>query len=189
MSLKSHAPKAFIEGWSRAFGEVAAAGWLLREAFPQRWLRFPALPGSKRCPETVEEHLEVLHRLLVLGDELFGNGKRVWQVQDQDWCDPASLNWREPAQGFFMQTRDEDGMDGLHLRVDISRPHWPPPDLPELARQIAMDRVRALFVDLQSERVLAPYDGDFDLICASPDDLPVVRERHRAWLSEHPLGL
>jgi hypothetical protein len=186
---KSHAPKPFIEGWSRAFGDVAATGWLLRKAFPQRWVRFHALPQSKRFPETEEEHLVVLRRLLVLGDDLFGKGHRVWQVHHNEWCDPSRVDWRQEAQGFLMPTTKEDGMDGLHLNVNISRPHWPPPDLPELVRQIALDRTRALYVDLEVGRVLAPYDGGVDIICTGPEEVATLRQSHPNWLSTHPLGL
>ena len=186
---KSHAPKAFIEGWSRQFSDVPAAGWLLRTAFPDRWVRFHALPGSKRYAETAAERQVILQRARQLGDTLFGQERRIWLVKHIGWFARNEVEDHRPAPGYLMPVRSGDDSPADLLCVAISRPSWPPKGFADLTIDIAEDHSRALFADLDSGRVLAPYDGGFDLISATSSERDALRETFLGWLSSHPMGL
>jgi hypothetical protein len=63
--------------WDHCFPDCQPIGPQLRVAFPERWVRFHSLSGSKRYPENGGEYAEVLARHNSVLGELVRRGSQV----------------------------------------------------------------------------------------------------------------
>src|SRR4051812_30619921 len=63
--------------WQSRFPDCEPVAHLLRASFPDRWVRFHSLPGSKRYPEDEGEYAIVLSRHDRILGELLGSGRNV----------------------------------------------------------------------------------------------------------------
>lgn len=76
----------------------------------------------------------------------------------------------------------------MHLYLSVSRVGSP--ELTSLVRLVADDRAREVIVADRGLRWLYhPYDGGADVIAPSTAVRDELRDRYRAWLSQHPRGL
>src|SRR5215813_15503739 len=72
--------KTFQTEWLRHHEGRQPIGWMLRESgLP--WVRFHALPGSKRYAENEDERQTIIFRANVLGDRLLCAGTPCWLVE------------------------------------------------------------------------------------------------------------
>jgi len=67
--------------WNEQFPDSPPVGFMLRQAYPQRWLRIHSLPESKRFAETKEEYTELLLRHNIVATETLGEGSRCYLIQ------------------------------------------------------------------------------------------------------------
>jgi hypothetical protein len=151
----------FAALWRGWFPDVPPVGHLLRDAYPERWLRVHSLPGSKRYAGTDAEWGELLRRMNAVATDVLGEGacalvEPAWA--EDEWGAPVEATWRSGA-------------------------------FDALLRRVADDETRAVFVALDSGRVFAPYDGGADLFLRDAVERDAFRARYGAWLSAHPLGL
>jgi hypothetical protein len=79
MNLAAPLHQQFRTDWSNRFGSLPPIGWVLRES-GRPWIRFHALPASKRYPEDAAERATILARAYALGGEILGEGKECWCV-------------------------------------------------------------------------------------------------------------
>jgi hypothetical protein len=163
-----------------------------------RWVRFHALPDSKRYPETEGEYGMVLARHntvlaeLVNGPELLvvtagysdaPEPREPCRSQETVAVHPAATYWTSVCEG------DEPGFESwVHLYV--SQVAWSGGCLDLLLRRVA-DHVigNALLADVGLRWLYHPYDGGMDVILSSSGERDALRDRHRNWLSTHPAGL
>ena len=181
--------RAFADRWRSAFEDVPPLGFRLRPAFPDRWVRFHALPGSKRDAHSSAERKEVLHRANSLGAALFGTGAPIWLVVPQEgplaatWIAAhgarKALAWRDP---------DEDPSEAWKWVFYAAVARWQPSAFDDLFQGTADDRGQVVLTDPEASRVLAPYDGGFDVIW-SPAEVSRLRRRFASWLSLRGDGL
>ncbi len=66
-----------LADWDRCFPDCEPIGHHLRVTFPERWVRFHSLPGSKRYPEDETDYVEVLARHNAILGELAHPGTQV----------------------------------------------------------------------------------------------------------------
>ncbi|WP_284164067.1 hypothetical protein [Frigidibacter sp. SD6-1] len=178
----------FEATWHRLFGLTPPLGHMLRYDHFDRWTRFHALPGSKRYADSETERQIILHRGNQLGSECFFKGEKVWLVSCL-W--PGALDHAVPQGAFDLSLglsrrctfRVEDGDDiEEHLAYSDMVP-WQPGAFDHLLTDIAEDRCRALFFSAASGRVLAPYDGGFDIIGDDRFWIDGLERRYRSWMS------
>ncbi|MEV0456725.1 DUF3885 domain-containing protein [Catellatospora methionotrophica] len=55
-------PQALNGLWEQQWPECPPVAYLLGSRYPDRWVRFHTLPGSKRYPENEDEYRTVLNR-------------------------------------------------------------------------------------------------------------------------------
>ena len=171
-------------------------------AVRDRWVRFHALPGFKRYPETGNEYRIVLARHnTVLAELVAARELLVVTVGYSDAAEP-----REPCRspetvavhpGATYWTSvcidDEPAFESwMHLYV--SQLAWSAGCLDPLLRQVADDVIADVLLADVGLRWLYhplyhPYDGGMDVILSSSGERDAVRDRHRDWLSTHPAGL
>lgn len=64
--------RALTAAWARSWPDADPIGHQVRAAYPDRWIRFHTLPGSKRYAEPVGEYAEIARRQRVVLAELLG---------------------------------------------------------------------------------------------------------------------
>lgn len=186
--------------WDRRFPNCEPIGHHLRVAFPEQWVRFHSLPGSKRYPADDAEYGEVLARHNTVLGELTRPGARVVLVTtgysgspvpsrsytEVAAFDPCAASWRSIA-----MHRVEEGFDEpSYWHLFASTWEWRPGLFDPLVRLVADGVVANLLVVAPDCRwVLHPYDGGMDVIAELPEAQRLLRAKYSGWLSARADGL
>ncbi|HUF27043.1 MAG TPA: hypothetical protein VMM18_08710 [Gemmatimonadaceae bacterium] len=191
--------KSIRARWRSLFGDCPPLGFLLRESFPDRWLRIHSLRSGKRYPETAVEVATMLSRHNTVATELLGDGAPCVVIANPA---PNPLHARGQrsrrqldALGFrpVMIVEEPDtpvGADGWHIPLSAASIRWREGALNDVLEDVAHDLVSPLLiVAIESGRVYAPYDGGADLFLCSPAERDAHRERWSEWLPTHSSGL
>ena len=173
----------FQADWSRHYGALLPIGWHIRQDEARPWVRFHALPLSKRYAEDEAERATVLFRANSLGDEILGPGTSCWIVE-------ARSNESDgPGELWMKSAEDDDDPDSLVWCFYVRSEDWQPGRYNEKLLAIADDQPdRAIWMSRDTGSVLAPYDGGFDLFLPTWEEVSTVKTDWRDWLSDHPAG-
>jgi hypothetical protein len=66
-----------LSQWDHQFPDCEPVAHWLRAAFPDRWVRFHSLPGSKRYPDDESEYVTVLYSHNHILSQLVGSARKV----------------------------------------------------------------------------------------------------------------
>lgn len=170
----------------------------MRRAYPDRWVRFHSLPGSKRYPDDETEYgilLERHHTLLAeLGpndDELYvvtrewnGDPEAVTRMADLQRVDPDAQHWSSCV-------HDDDFPDDiLYQHEYISRRPRNRQALDPLLRLVADEVIAGVtLAPLDLRWLYHPYDGGGDVFAPSAAVRDDLKAAHPDWLSMHPSGM
>jgi hypothetical protein len=189
-----------LDDWDRRFPDCEPIGHRLRAAFPERWVRFHSLPGSKRYPEGDAESAEVLARHNAILAELASPGTQVVLVTtgyseslvpsrsypEVVAFDPYASPWRTVA----MHRVEEGFAEPCYWHLFAGAWDWHPGAFDPLIRLVADGAVANVLVAAPDCRwVLHPYDGGMDVITESPEARRLLRATYAAWLSARADGL
>jgi hypothetical protein len=189
-----------LTDWQRWFPNCDPIAHCLRVAFPDRWVRFHSLPGSKRYPEDEAEYATAFERHNRILGELARPGQTVvllstgysqspepirsqpeWQV-----LDPGAVSWWTVA----MHETDADFADPSYWHVFASTREWRPRVFDPLVRLVADDVLRNVMVVAPDCRwLLHPYAGGMDVIAESQTARDRFKAGYAGWLSARPDGL
>ena len=183
MTLTSPTVPQFQAEWSRHYGPRLPIGWHLRADEARPWVRFHALPLSKRYAEDDAERATILSRANSLGDEILGASNSCWIVEARsDGSNGSGEFWRESA--------ESDDLDSAMWRFYIRSEDWRSGKYNEHLLAIADDRPnRVIWMRRDTGSVFAPYDGGFDLFLPTWQEVNAIKLDRWAWLSDHPAGL
>lgn len=188
---------ALSQLWDERWPGCAKLPYGLRAA-RDRWVRFHALPGSKRYPDTADEYRIVLARHNTVLAEL-ATGSAVLVVtagysvtpEPTEPCRSPETVVAHPDAVYWTSVciDDEPGFESwMHLYVGLLA--WSEGCLDRLLQQVADDVIaNVMIADLDLQWLYHPYDGGMDVILSSPDARGAMRDWHRDWLSRHPAGL
>jgi len=163
-----------------------------------RWVRFHALPGSKRYPGTEAEYGIVLGRHNTVLNELV-TGPAVLVVtagysagpEPREPCRSPETVAAHPDAIYWTSVCMDDEPDftsWMHLYV--GQVPWSAGCLNLLLRLVADDVVaNVLVADTGLRWLYHPYDGGMDVILPTSAARDARWDRHRHWLSAHPSGL
>lgn len=84
---------------------------------------------------------------------------------------------------------EDDDPDSPMCRFYIRADEWQPGEYDEKLLALADDEIRVIWMRRDNGAVFAPYDGGFDLFPATWEDVALLKEERRDWLSDHPEGL
>ena len=184
-----------LADWQRQFPGCEPVPHWLRTAFPDRWVRFHSLPGSKRYPHSdaeyaiiLDRHNRVMAELTEAGNPVVllsaGYSESTDPVRDEArWraLDPDAIPWR---------TVVYDAADLLYWHVFASERKWAPGGFDPIVRLVADDvRANMMIVAPDCRWLLAPYDGGMDLSMDTRDRRDYLQGRFADWLSARPDGL
>lgn len=178
----------FSDRWRQHYGNAPPLSFALREAFPERWLRFHALPGSRRYPNSDADRTGILLRANTLASETLGEGA-CWLVQpgapELGWPVETANSWSRYNLS-HIATYEHDEVAWPAYTAPTSFRHGAYDDL---LLDVAENRAfRTLWV-AENGHTFAPYDGGFDIFMNSRSDLDPMRSRHIKWLPDTPSGL
>lgn len=187
--------------WDRCFPNCEPIGHLLRVAFPERWVRFHSLPGSKRYADNDAERAEILARHNTILAELAGPGERVVLVTtgyselavpsrtypEVVAFDPGATPWCTLAMHLIEKAWFDEPCY-WHLFTSVRE--WRSGEFDPLLRLVAADKVaNVLIVDPDCRWVFHPYDGGMDVVAESSEARGSLRAKYSAWLSARADGL
>ena len=162
---------------------------LLRQSFPQHWLRIHSLPDMKRYPEDDAERQVVLQRQTQFGTALLGEEAACLVVQSLYAGSPRSpellpaLDWRPIHQ--VVGEDEDDSWDSW-----IAHTVWEPTALAPLLLAIAEDRYEYVaFLSEVTDCIYVPYDGGADGFSFDAALLQRLSQEFVAWRSPLPSGL
>lgn len=139
---------SIAEIWAAHYGDLVAAGHLLRSALPHRWLRIHSLPDSKRYADNAQEYAELLRRHNEVALEILGSNEETillvyaWGTNEDfasaftgfGWAREAGLGEAKP----FCCARSAD--EDVDILVGGCSIHWSAGAWDTLLRDIADDR-------------------------------------------------
>jgi hypothetical protein len=192
--------ETFLARWSVWYPGAPPIGFLLRAAYPERWLRIHSLPGSKRYATSAADYAELLLRHNTVAADLLGGvgapcAVLVCATSEGPWSRnlgaqaalaegdlpfacrlPAAL-WEQRAA--FAEP--------VHLIGGACT--WQVGAFDGFLRAVADDEVKGLVIELERGQVYAPYDGGADLFFATREERDSGRKRYESWVSSRPDGL
>ena len=164
----------FTDSWRRRFSNCEPIAHRLRDAFPDRWVRFHSLPGSKRYPEDGGEYAVVLHRHnRILGDLAFP-GQSVAPLSTGYSCSPESVRLQNDLQRLDpgaspwrtvpMRDPGEEATDPNFWHIFASVWGWRVGLFDPIIRLVADDALaNVMIVDRDCRWLLHPYDAGMDV--------------------------
>jgi hypothetical protein len=183
-------PDNFQANWLRFHGGLPPLAHVLRNAEQTPWVRFHALPNSKRYSENAAERQEILERANTLGTDILASSPDCWLVQCRAEGEPISapsVSLIKPDASFRFSDPEDGEMQWIAVLASV---RWQNGSLDDLLMAIADDQTGpTLLMNGGNGAIFAPYDGGFDLFPASLDEVKRLKGRYADWLSSHPRGL
>jgi hypothetical protein len=188
--------------WAAAWADCPPIAHDMRTWFPDRWVRFHSLPGSRRYATSDDDYQEILRRHLTLLSELVNSGSG--SVSDEvviitaSWSADRDPAGREPEVSQVMPARhwisvvtdDSYPPEPNVTHLWVSMASLTSDGLTRLLRLVADDVTAGVIITTPAVAWLYhPYDGGADVIGATSQQRDELRQRHRQWLSAHPRGL
>lgn len=178
----------FEREWSSFHDNRRPLGWMLRSNKSLAWVRFHSLPNSKRYPENEAEEGVILSRAYSLGNATFGADANCWQIECRAKKELNPPYWDVAVSGTAAMTF-ADGEDEMWC-ANVLETHWRQGTLDPILLAIADEKTGpTMWMDRQTGKIFAPYDGGFDLFVSSPEEVKQLRTQFGDWLSGHPEGL
>lgn len=200
-------PSQFEGIWTSKYPLTPPIAYLLRDAYPERWFRIHSLPESKRYPEDESDWSILLDRqnslisdllgnnsdvLLVAGEYDFdSNNGHVWEFSPVDSIHHLPFTELKPVPLETLNTERNlnEFKPGEFYRLVFSTIHWQSSTWDKLLKEIAYDELRAFFISIANELIIAPYDGGIDIILKDEPTRNIYKTKYKDWLSIHESGL
>lgn len=183
MTRDTAATAEFRRDWAQYHSTCLPLGWMLRGRVGLPWVRFHALPDSKRYADDQAERNIVLSRAHALGDWLLGVDRCCWMIEAETGNPTAPS---EVAQSGAETADPDDPVWSFYAR----RERWRMGTYDAKLLSIADDEPRrAIWMSCDNGVVFAPYDGGFDLFPTSWEAVSQLKAKWPDWLSDHPAGL
>jgi hypothetical protein len=179
------------QSWKRLFGSALPAGFLARNAIPERWLRIHSLPKSKRYAQSEKEQEELIARHNAVASYTLGESSacalfiaRFGESQQWSEAEDLPLNGEQPVH-VMAGTDPDEPVQFFAIPVV-----WHEGAFNDLIVASSEDQTGPLlFANLSTGAAYAPYDGGADLFFPSPAAVGEARSRFSRWLSARGDGL
>lgn len=182
------------EFWKCSLNDIKPEAHSLKHLFKERWVRFHALPGSKRYPETEDEYREILRRHNAVLTELNGARSTYFLVLPE-YSEHKTPTAPEPeligmfSKMSYWRTIDQTEEYGSFWHMHIACVSYSGTEFDGLFRLVADNHVNnVMIISIHQELVFHPYDGGADIVLKSRKERDTLKMRHREWLSSHPEG-
>ena len=179
----------FVHEWSRFHGAATPIEFYTSTHRRAPWVRFHALPNSKRYAENQSERQEVLRRANILGTEILGADTPCWLVKFV--IEESEPMVQPPPVKPDASLRYNYGEDGFYWKASVSSVRWQERIFEDLLFEIADDNGPPFWkwISRFDGAIIAPYDGGFDLFPTSHAKVDWFKRRYPEWLSNRTDGL
>ncbi|MFZ5478000.1 MAG: DUF3885 domain-containing protein [Myxococcota bacterium] len=185
-----------FDAWDERWPDCRPIGHELKWRVTERWVRFHALPGSKRYPDTAEERAEILRRHGAVLEALGAAGS-IYLLRAELSSDPSPEEDPQPTLARFdatwLRTCEEDQGEGeppLYWHVFARVVAWRPGVLDEALLAVADEKLwNILLTPPDLGWIFYPYDGGADVFLPSRAARNRLSRRFRVWLSPREDGL
>jgi hypothetical protein len=203
--------KSLSSHWDTIFPGSPPVGYLFRDLYPERWVRFHSLPESKRHAENQAEYTEIFSRQNQILSELInspeivlltttpsisasphrikkeGRGCLSRRVKKLAKFDPHAEFWRTVA---MHELEDIDGSWVHYWHIFASQRTFTEGCLdPILALVADFVEENVFILSLNDSWLFLPYDGGVDVILPSTWERDCLKDRYKTWLSKESSGL
>ncbi len=187
--------------WEQQFPDCEPIAHHLGMAFPDRWVRFHSLPGSKRYPENEAEYATVLNRHNRILAELTGSERGVVLLStgysesanpvrpqpELERLDPKAMPWRSVP---MHELEEAFAATSCYWHVFASVWEWHQGLFDPIVRLVADDLLaNIMIVNPACRWILHPYDGGMDVIAESSVARDRLKSSYYNWLSARLDGL
>ena len=189
----------FAARWNRWYPNAPPVGFLLRDSYPDRWVRVHTMTGSKRSPNSGWDYAELSRRYNALAGYVLGDQASCALIIVHECGSPLS---RQLAEAGIDASRlsdlgqlpselwDEDeGVFAAPMCIRGAATSWQHGAFDAYFAAVAQDYIKGLLVEEQRGQVVAPYDGGADLFLATSWDVEQAKREFAAWLSLRPDSL
>jgi hypothetical protein len=189
----------FTNYWNIAYPDSLPIGYELKHLFNDRWFRIQSLPESKRYADTPEEEQIILDRQNSLFTDLFGEqsefhilaGLYTNDLSTEQYLEELDFDTYEHLMDIPLhQVRSEEYQDEpTFYQLFLKTERWSENKMDKLLLKIANDEIRLLFINIEQNCVILPYDGGVDVILKDQTTMEVYKQKYSAWLSDREDGM
>lgn len=184
-------PELLKNIWRKQFGNLPPVGYLLKEKYPNRWVRFHSLPDGERYPESDEEWRTVLHRHNTVLNHLIGTNEIVNVISTEVSRNPQPSKQPPATHGSIESAYwqsianvewDDDSEEDLRWHLFLSTIRWGDGVLDDSLKKIAKwEDINLLICHRTFNWVYSPYDGGADVIASDTELRDLLRDRFSEW--------
>jgi len=187
--------------WNSSYPETVPISHYFKHDYPDRWFRIHSLPDSKRYADNDNEWNILLQRQNQIITDLLGENSNFLLVTGEytmeGYTELHPLTEVDPISKIPFTTLAEidlnnlspDNYDpGAFYHPMFSEQIWEPKKFDNLLREIAYDNLRAFFVSIEKELMVAPYDGGIDFILKNSETRDFYKKKYSTWLSSRQDG-
>ena len=192
----------FNKFWASAYLDTVLIQHHFRHNFSERWFRIHSLPESKRYAEDDNEWEILLDRQnKIISDLLNGNSNfllitgghssegyiELHPIEEVDSIKEISFVSLNPID--LNKVSPDEYDKGQFYTPMFSEQNWQSQKFDSLLKDIAVDNLRAFFISVDNELIIAPYDGGVDFILKDTKTRDFYKQKYSSWLSARQYGL
>jgi hypothetical protein len=188
--------------WSIKYPQTIPIPHLFKHDYPERWFRIHSLPESKRYPDNDKEWEILYTRQNTIITDLLGDNSKILIVSGdhyhEGYTELHKIEDVESIKQFLFIPLD-------HIDLyKISREHYEPGQVYRpifcnevwkrnkfngILKDIAEDQLRAFFISIDHDTIVAPYDGGIDFVLKDSATRDSYKNKYQDWLSHRDDGL
>jgi hypothetical protein len=192
----------FNNFWTSTYSDTTLLQHHFRHDFADRWFRIHSLPDSKRYAEDDNEWSILLDRqnkiisdllnghpnfLLVTGGHTTEGNIELHSIDEVDSI--KDYTFILLSQIDLNKISPDEYNQGQFYMPMFSEQNWRAKTFDNLLKDIAEDNLRAFFLSVDKELIIAPYDGGVDFILKDTETRDFYKQKYSGWLSERQDGL
>ena len=188
--------------WDAIYPGVLPISYTFKHNYPNRWLRIHSLPGSKRYPSNDSDWTILFNRQNTIITDIIGNDAKIVIVTGDYFYEgltelhPIEAVTSIKAFSFFKldeidlhKIYPEQYESGQFYRPIFCTEFWQNGKFNDVLKDIAEDQLRAFFISIDKECIIAPYDGGIDILLRDTDTRDKCKLKYKDWLSEREDGM
>jgi len=178
--------------WNEHLAGCLPEAHTLKHSLKDRWVRFHALPESKRYPESEQEYQEILLRHNTVLTELNESLNELYIVLPMYTESSAPEEPCEEIKSLFSNSTYWRSIDKLEecdvcWHLYAAKVNYTGSELDTVFRKVANEELgNVLIISVEDKFVFHPYDGGADVILPTPASRDAIKNVHANWLSKHP---
>ncbi len=192
----------FNNFWTSTYPGTVLLQHYFRHNYADRWFRIHSLPGSKRYADNEYEWRILLDRQnKIISDLLTNNSNFILLTgtyTSEGYTEMHPIDEADSIKEILFTSLDSIDLNklspkeydrGQFYTPMFSEQNWRPKKFDNLLIDIAKDNLRAFFISISKELIIAPYDGGVDFIFKDTDTRDFYKQKYSDWLSVREDGL